>query len=90
VHPFAESLELRDLTAGTTVYKVDVRNNPGATGIVDIGAYAGSDGIPVFRDHDYELVSVYDNTSGIDQDAMAVMHLYLLDKGFTPPDLAAD
>ena len=44
---------------------------------------ASIDGIPVYADHQYEQVSVYDNTSGEPQDAMAVMYLYLLDKEFS-------
>ena len=47
-----------------------------------IGALGG---IPIFRAHEYELKSVYDNTSGEDQDSMAVMFLYVHDRGFRLP-----
>jgi len=40
------------------------------------------EGIPIYKDHQYELVSVYDDTSGVDQDSMAVMFRYLLDEKF--------
>ena len=32
----------------------------------------------MFKDHEYELIAIYDNTSGVDQDAMATMWLYRL------------
>ena len=34
-------------------------------------------GIPLYSDNEYELVSIYNNTSGEKQDAMATMLLYL-------------
>ena len=46
-------------------------------------------GIPVYADHQYELVSVYENTSAEEQDSMAVMYLYLDDRHFHRP-LVAD
>ncbi len=44
--------------------------------------YSSEEGIPVFADHEYELVSVYDNSSGKPQDSMAVMYIYMLDQQF--------
>ncbi|MGE4605458.1 MAG: hypothetical protein AAEJ52_01805 [Myxococcota bacterium] len=38
---------------------------------------SSADGIPIYRDHEYELISTYNNTSGVDQDAMATMFLYV-------------
>ncbi len=43
----------------------------------------------MFKDHQYELVSIYDNTSSEDQTSMAVMLLYLLDHRFERVDRAA-
>ena len=34
----------------------------------------------LYEDHEYELISVYNNTTPTDQDVMAVMFLYILDK----------
>jgi hypothetical protein len=85
LHPFAESLELRDLTTDTTVFKSRVRPADGKIGIDAVESYSSAEGIPVFKDHEYELVSIYNNTSGVDQDSMAVMFLYVLDKEFQKP-----
>ena len=41
----------------------------------------------MYADHEYELVSVYENTSAEAQDSMAIMFLYMLDQKFTRPKL---
>ena len=51
-------------------------------------SYSSVEGIPIYADHEYEIVSVYDNPTDEPQDAMAVMFLYMLDKGFVPPGSA--
>ena len=35
--------------------------------------------MPLYKDHEYELVSTYDNTTPDKQDAMATMFFYLYD-----------
>lgn len=82
LHPFAESLELRDLTAGETVFLSRVTPAAGKIGIERIEHYSDPFGIPLFMDHEYELVSVYNNTSGVDRDSMAVMYMYAHDREF--------
>ncbi|MBN4050218.1 hypothetical protein JYT28_00520 [Desulfobulbus sp. AH-315-M07] len=84
LHPFAESLELIDRTSGKSLFTSHVENYREKIGIKRINYYEGA-GIELFTDHQYELVSVYNNTSGEDQDSMAVMYLYLHDRHFRPP-----
>lgn len=87
LHPFAVSLELRDLTEGRTLFKSLARSTPDRIGLEHVDHYSSVEGIPFYRDHEYELVSVYENTSGAPQDAMAVMFLYHQDPGFVKPEL---
>ena len=82
LHPFAESLTLIDMTTGETVFKSEVDNSEGRVGIDRVEYFASVDGVPVYKDHEYELVSVYNNTTNEDQDSMAVMLLYLRDAKF--------
>lgn len=89
LHPFAESLELIDLTTGETVYRAEVENSQGKIGLERVPYYTSTEGKKLYADHQYELVSVYDNTSGEPQDSMAVMYLYLADPTWKKPDLAA-
>ena len=90
LHPFAESLELRDLTTGATVFKSHARPPEKGIGLQHVDYFSSVEGLPLYQSHDYELVSVYNNTSGEDQDSMAVMYMYLLDKRFSKPDLPAE
>ena len=85
VHPFAESIELRDLTSGETVFVSHARNFPDRIGLDAVDFYSSVEGFKVYDDHEYELVSVYDNTSGEDQDSMAVLFMYALDHEFERP-----
>ncbi len=88
LHPFAESLELRDLTTGQSLFKSQTENYKDRVGLVRVDTYSSEEGFPVYKDHEYELVSVYNNTTPVDQDSMAVMYMFLLDKNFKKPDLS--
>lgn len=90
LHPFAESLELRDLTTGETIFKSHARPAAKGIGLAHVDHFESVEGIPLFASHQYELVSVYDNTSGVDQDSMAVMYLYLLDREYRRPEVLFD
>jgi hypothetical protein len=85
LHPFAESLELKDLTTGKTAYKAKTRQADKGVGLAHVDFYSSPEGIPLYKDHEYEIISVYNNTSGKPQDSMAVMNLYLLDQEFKRP-----
>jgi hypothetical protein len=85
LHPFAESLELYDLTTGASVFKSSTRPFPDKIGLAHVDSYSSAVGIPIYKDHEYELVSVYQNITDQDQDSMAVMNLYMLDKDFVAP-----
>ena len=79
LHPFAESLVLRDLTLGETVFESQAENFEGKIGLARVDSLSSEEGIPVYRDHEYELVSIYNNTTDEEQDSMAVMYIYLRD-----------
>jgi len=81
LHPFAESLELKDLTTGESVFKSNARQiGEGKIGLDEVQYFSSEEGIKLHKSHEYELVSVYNNTTDENQDSMAVMLLYLLDK----------
>ena len=79
LHPFAESFELRDLTTNESLWTAHARAPGRGIGLAEVDHYSSAEGIPLYKDHEYEVVSVYDNVSGVDQDAMAVMLLYVHD-----------
>ncbi len=80
VHPFARGMELRDLTTGKTIFHFSSRDWSDRLGVADVDELKSSEGIPIRRDHRYQLTAEYDNTSGATTDAMAILYLYLLEK----------
>jgi hypothetical protein len=90
MHPFGESLELRDVTADKSIFKSHVRNLDGQIGLAAVEYFSSEEGVPVYKDHEYELVSVYNNTTGANQDSMAVMYAYFLDQNYRGPDAALE
>ncbi len=85
LHPFAESLELIDLTTKKSVYKSATRPLERGIGLSHVDSYSSREGVPLLKDHSYEVVAVYDNTTSKVHDAMAVMYLYAVDMSFKKP-----
>ena len=81
---------LRDLTTNELVFRSAASGPSDRIGLTSVESYSSQEGFPIYRDHDYELSSVYQNTSNESQDSMAVMFFYVLDKDFRlPPKMAA-
>jgi hypothetical protein len=84
VHPFAESLELRDLTTQETLFKSHATNVDEGIGVAHVETYRSEEGIPVYADHQYAIISTYNNTTGVEQDAMASLYMGIYDPEFDP------
>lgn len=82
VHPYAEFIELRDLTADQSLLTIEIKNSKDGSFIEKIRPFSSEKGLPVYRDHQYEMVCQYNNTTDHDIDAMAFLFVYLLDKNF--------
>jgi hypothetical protein len=80
VHPFARAMELRDLTTGTTMFRLNSQDWPDRVGVAHVDELKSVEGVAILRNHRYELSVEYDNTSGSNTDAMAILYLYLLEK----------
>ncbi len=85
LHPYAQSLELKDLTAGKRVFIAHATNFEDTIGLEKVESLSFPEGVPIYKDHEYELISVYENTTDQVQDSMAVMFLYMHDKEFVHP-----
>jgi len=85
MHPFAESLELRDLTTGESLVKISTRPLATGIGLEHVDSFTSGKGIPIYKSHQYQMISVYNNTTQVDQDSMAVMFLFVLDRHFRRP-----
>ena len=84
VHPYARGMELRDMTTGTTIFRLNSQDWPDRVGVAYVEEFKSADGIPIQRDHRYELSAEYDNTTDVDTDAMAILYLYFLEKDLGP------
>jgi len=85
LHPYAESLELRDLTTKESVFKATAENYADTIGLKSVKAYSDTKGLAVFAGHEYEIVATYNNTTDKKQDAMAVLYVYIYDHDFVRP-----
>ena len=82
LHPHGEFIELRDLTTGQTVFRSSATNNAERSGLTTLTDFSSDEGVVIRRDHQYEMVAEYDNTTDHDIDAMAILFLYLRDQTF--------
>jgi len=82
LHPYAEYVELVDLTTNKTVFRSRATAPTKGIGLAHVETYSSDTGIPIYAGHQYELVSAYNNPTDKDQDAMATMFIYMLDKEF--------
>jgi len=78
--------ELIDRTANMTVFKSYAINFKDRLGLGKVNHFTSIEGVPMYKDHEYELVSVYNNTTDQDHDAMAHMVLFLRDKNYKKRD----
>lgn len=88
LHPFAESLTLRDATEDKTLWTATAKNPEQGLGLAHADTFESLKGIPLYRDHKYELISAYNNTSGMNQDSMASIFFGLSDPEFKKPTRA--
>lgn len=87
VHPFAETLELRDVTENRSIFKSHAVNYRDRIGLESITSFASEQGVPIYKSHEYEMIATYNNTSQKNADSMAVMYLYLGDTEFDKIDV---
>ena len=87
LHPFAESLTFKNLTTGEILFKSHAENTPGRIGLDRVEYFSSAEGVKLYRDHEYQLISEYNNPTNQGHDSMAVMYMYFRDKQFQRPDL---
>jgi cyclophilin family peptidyl-prolyl cis-trans isomerase len=85
LHPFAQSLTIRDDTTGQTVFELKAKNPDKGVGLEKVDTFTSDKGVPMYRDHKYSLVSVYDNPTSENADSMASAFLALADPQFVHP-----
>jgi len=79
LHPFARSLEIRDMTTGKTVFLARAENPKSGVGLAHVDEFSSAAGVLLQHDHMYSLISTYDNPTGKNVDSMASVFLGLED-----------
>lgn len=82
LHPYAKWQELRDLSTGQVVHRAEARSSADGRSLAGVTSYSSAKGIPLFFDHEYELVTHYENTSSEPVTAMSMLFLYCEDREF--------
>lgn len=77
LHPTGRWAELRDVTAGETVLRLEARDHADRRGVSHVDEIRSAEGIQLHAGHTYELVTFYDNTTKAPVDAMSILYLYL-------------
>jgi cyclophilin family peptidyl-prolyl cis-trans isomerase len=85
LHPFAQSLTLRDATAKQNLVTARALNPKGRVGLDHVDTFVSREGVPLYRNHKYEVISVYNNTTEETHDSMASIFLGVDDAEFVKP-----
>ena len=80
LHPFAEELSLKDLTADNILFTSKVINHKDRIGLEKADSFSSTEGVMLYADHEYQMILTVNNTSGKFQDMMASMFVFLYDK----------
>jgi hypothetical protein len=85
LHPFATELALRDTTTNKDVVRARATNPMAGVGLTRVDRFTSVEGVPLYKSHKYEIVSVYDNPTKENVDSMASIFLGLDDPEFVKP-----
>ncbi|MGH9424159.1 MAG: hypothetical protein ACRD3J_29575, partial [Thermoanaerobaculia bacterium] len=85
LHPFARSLEMRDMTTGKTVFLAKAENPQSGVGLTHVDELSSVEGLPIQHGHKYSLISTYDNPTKTNADSMASVFLGLDDSEIAVP-----
>ena len=61
------------------------KNPKKKVGLDHVDTFVSAEGVPIFRNHKYELISVYNNTTKTTHDSMASLYLGIEDREFSKP-----
>ena len=77
LHPYGKGLRLVDKKTGQVVCEVKSEDYSDKLGVKHMSEVSSTQGLPLAKDGQYELVADYDNGTDHPIDAMAIMYLYL-------------
>lgn len=85
LHPFAKSLEIRDMTTGKTIFLANAENPPTGIGLTHVDEFSSPAGVLLDHKHKYSLISTYDNPTNANADSMASVFMGMDDLEIAVP-----
>jgi hypothetical protein len=79
LHPYGHWIKLVDATTKQTLWTGNAYNDPQERAILKVDDYSSTRGIPIHKDHVYQVIANYQNPLKEDIDAMAVLRVYFGD-----------
>lgn len=80
LHPYAESMELRDSTTGESIWIGRAATDGAKPILLRTDFFSSRKGKMLFKDHQYEVISTYHNPTQEPVDAMASLWIYAKEK----------
>ena len=80
LHPYAESLSLKNKTIDSVLFTSEAKNYTDKIGLESVSTFSSEEGVMLYPDHQYELILETNNTSKVNQDMMASMFIFLYDQ----------
>ena len=66
----------------TLLYTSTMKSFEDKIGLEKVIFFSSEEGISIYKDHEYEIISTYNNITNESKDAMALIYMYLFDKEF--------
>lgn len=82
LHPFGESISLRNRTTGQTVVTLKSKDHSRKKTVAFMDEFTFPEGVPICQNDQYELIIIYNNPTQKPTDVMGIVYLYMLDKYF--------
>ena len=76
LHNYGVYMRVTDVTAGDVLWQTNAVYEADRIQIAEIPPYSSAEGFSIYKDHEYEIETLYDNTSDEPVDAMAMMYLF--------------
>jgi hypothetical protein len=77
LHPYGKSVRLVDKHSGKVIFEITSQDFSGKIGVQHMSEIVSTEGVPIRKGSQLELVADYENTTDHPIDAMAIMYFYL-------------
>jgi len=83
LHPYGESISLKDLTTGKIIWTGKAKNQNNKAVVLETDHFSSPEGIWLYKDHQYEVTTSYNNKTGKKIDAMGLLYMYYNDPNYS-------